>query len=534
MSPYAGWSLFFRGSIFKVDSFLKLNKMKYLLSLLMIFGTVASFAQVRPDNFTLVENPDTTNFELYSQKGGLTRRTTLDRMGKYVLSNLTKTYSDPNLIFSYFGVSDTIVITSAITKSFTNDTLYIADSSFYLGDYDNTLSFDTATQQLTLVRKGTNSVVSLATLTPSVSYNTSTYQLGVGDATADLTTLRQTLTYNSATRELTLSNSGGTVTLTGAGSDGNGIYSGGGTVPTGSITVSGTRNVSNVAQTDLLFRNYKTVELNAQLNSSNAENAKLILSNLTTGTPEALLETVNTRLQLKDSESGYAYVNLQNENSNMSLRMFDQLTDDYLILGDATAYLSLTIYDSDTDNSDYLRLLNTDVNYEVRLDSNVLRYMADYSADFVDRTLVDKGYVDAQIAANVGSGGISYDTLTSGFLKVYIVSFGLGANSFTLSTSTAGDYSLTIPTGAEIIKMSIYGNSTTLQGGGNFEFEINNNNNGMVYYPQIGMIDMSDGAVIDLYTSPDFAPDIDVVDRKTGITLVNVNGLANEFVVTIR
>lgn len=509
--------------------------MKYLLTGLMVLATSVIFAQVRPDNFTLVETPDTSNFELYSQKGGLTRRTTLDRMGKYVLQNLTKTYSDPNLIFSYFGIADTIAISSAFSKSFSSDTLYIADSSFYLGDYDNTLSFDTSTQQLTLTRKGANSVVSLATLTPSVSYNTSTYQLGVGDATADLTTLRQTLTYNSATRELTLSNSGGTVTLTGAGSDGNGIYSGGGTVPAGEITVSGTRNVSNVAQTDLLFRNYKKVELKTQLNSSNAEAAQLILTNLTTGTPEVLLETVNTRLQLKDSESGYAYVNLQNENSNMSLRLFDQLTDDYLILGDATQYLSLTIYDSDTDNHDYIRLLNTDLGYEVRLDSNVMRYMADYSADFVDRTLVDKGYVDAQIAANVSSGGISYDTLTSGFLKVYIVSIGLGANSFTLSTSTAGSYSVTIPTGAEILKMSLYGNSTTLQAGtGEFEIELNNNNNGMVYYPQVGMIDMSDGAILDLYTSPDFAPDIDITDRKTKITLVNVSGLANEFVVTIR
>lgn len=509
--------------------------MKYLLTSMMILATSVIFAQVRPDNFTLVENPDTSNFELYSQKGGLTRRTTLDRMGKYVLSNLTKTYSDPNLIFSYFGVSDTIVITSAVSKSFTNDTLYIADSSFYLGDYDNTLSFDTSTQQLTLVRKGANSVVSLATLTPSVSYNTSTYQLGVGDANADLTTLRQTLTYNSATRELTLSNSGGTVTLTGAGSDGNGIYSGGGTVPAGSITASGTRNVSNVAQTDLLFRNYKIIELNTQLNSANAEAAKLTLSNLTTGTPAATLETANTILELKDNESGYAYVNLRNKNSNMSLRLFDQLTDDYLILGDATQYLSLTIYDADTDNHDYIRLLNTDLGYEVRLDSNVMRYMADYSADFVDRTLVDKGYVDAQIAANVSSGGISYDTLTSGFLKVYIVSIGLGANSFTLSTSTAGSYSVTVPTGAEILKMSLYGNSTTLQAGtGEFEIEINNNNNGMVYYPQVGIIDMSDGAILDLYTSPDFAPDIDITDRKTKITLVNVSGLANEFVVTIR
>ena len=161
--------------------------------------------------------------------------------------------------------------------------------------------------------------------------------------------------------------------------------------------------------------------------------------------------------------------------------------------------------------------------------------MADYSSSFVDRTLVDKAYVDAQVAANSGAGGLSYDLLTSNFLKVYIVSLGLGNNSYTLTENTAGDYEIVVPSGAEIVKMSIYGNSTTLQSGtGEFQFMINNNNNSVVYYPQVGLIDMVDGAILDLYTSPDFAPDIDITDRKTTLTLSNVGGLANEFVVTIR
>lgn len=509
--------------------------MKHLLTAIIVFIGFTLSGQIRPDFFTLEENPDTSNFEVYSQKGGTVSRTTLDRLGKYVLDNLAATYSSPNLILSYFGISDTTEISSTVTSSFTNDTLYINSAGYYLGDYDNTLSYDTATLQLTLTRKGTNSTVSLATLSPSVSYNTGTYQLAVGDATADLTTLRQTLTYNSSTRELTLSNSGGTVTLTGAGSDGNGIYSGGGTVPSGSITASGTRNVSNVAQTSLSLKNYLQVTLEAQLNSTNSEKASLTLSNLTTGTPAVDLSTVNTQLQLQDDNANYAYVNLENEATQQKLTFVEFGSIDYTFLGDYDNNLFISLYQQSNADDDYIEFNNNDAGYRVRLDSNVMRYMGDYSSDFVDRTLVDKGYVDTQIAANVGSGGISYDTLTSGFLKIYIVAFGLGGNSFTLNTNAAGDYEIVIPTGAEIVKMSIYGNSTTIQAGtGEFQILINNNNNGMVYYPQVGVIDMSDGAVIDLYTAPDFAPDIDVLDRKTTLTLSNVGALADEFVVTIR
>jgi hypothetical protein len=509
--------------------------MKHLLLAIAFFSTSAIFAQIRPDLFNLVENPDTSNFELYSQKGGTVGRTTLDRLGKYVLNNLTTTYSSPNLILSYFGVSDTTEIAATTSSSFSNDTLYIGSSSYYLGSYDNTLSYDTSTLQLTLTRKGDNSVVSLATLAPSVSYNTSTYQLGVGDATADLTTLRQTLTYNSGTRELTLSNSGGTVTLTGAGSDGNGIYTGGGTVPTGEITASGTRNVSNIAQTDMLFKNYKRFVIESQLNSTNSEKASLSLTNLTTGTPTATLSTVNTLLTLTDSDGGYASSTLSNVSTDQHLRLTEGLSFGTMYLGDDDDNLYFGLYQQGGADDDYIVINNGDAGFTVRLDSNVMRYMADYSSSFVDRTLVDKAYVDAQVAANSGAGGLSYDLLTSNFLKVYIVSLGLGNNSYTLTENTAGDYEIVVPSGAEIVKMSIYGNSTTLQSGtGEFQFMINNNNNSVVYYPQVGLIDMVDGAILDLYTSPDFAPDIDITDRKTTLTLSNVGGLANEFVVTIR
>jgi len=509
--------------------------MKHLLLAIAFFSTSVAFAQVRPDYFNLVESPDTSNFELYSQKGGTVGRTTLDRLGKYVLNNLTTTYTSPNLILSYFGISDTTEIGITTTSSFSNDTLYIGSGAYYLGEYDNELSYDTATLQLTLTRKGTNSVVSLATLAPSVSYNTGTYQLGVGDATADLTTLRQTLIYNSGTRELTLSNNGGTVTLTGAGSDGNGIYTGGGTVPTGEITASGTRNVSNVAQTDLLFKNFKRFVIESQLNSTNSEKASLSLTNLTTGTPTATLSTVNTLLTLTDSDGGYAKATLSNSSTDQHLKMTEGLSSGNIYLGDEDDNIYLGLYQQGSADDDYIIFNNADAGFTVRLDSNVMRYMADYSSSFVDRTLVDKAYVDAQVAANVGSGGLSYDTLTSGFLKIYIVSLGLSSNSYSLVTNTAGDYEIVVPTGAEIIKMSIYGNGTTLQAGtGEFQFLINNNNNNMVYYPQVGLIDMVDGAILDLYTSPDFAPDIDVTDRKTTITLSNVNGVTDEFVVTIR
>jgi hypothetical protein len=58
-------------------------------ALLGMFTVVHGQGTVRPDQFTLEPNPNNTNFEVYSQKGGVNRRATLASIRAYVLQGLT-------------------------------------------------------------------------------------------------------------------------------------------------------------------------------------------------------------------------------------------------------------------------------------------------------------------------------------------------------------------------------------------------------------------------------------------------------------
>lgn len=187
--------------------------MNRLLLVLAILG-VANFAvaQIRPDLAPLEENPDTSNFEVYSQKNGNLRRATLMGIGKYVLENLSLSYDSNNnrIVISEFGTaSDTLTLENVdITASLSSDdTLSINDTDIYLGGYDNSLTFDSGTKTLLLDRRGANNSVSLASLTPSLSLSGTT--LSYGNTDISLSAFNQTLSLNSSTDILSISNASG-------------------------------------------------------------------------------------------------------------------------------------------------------------------------------------------------------------------------------------------------------------------------------------------------------------------------------------
>lgn len=187
--------------------------MNRLLLVLIVLG-MANFAaaQIRPDLAPLEENPDTSNFEVYSQKNGNLRRATLMGIGKYVLENLSLSYDSNNnqIVISEFGTaSDTITLENVdITASLSSDdTLSINDTDIYLGSYDNSLTFDSGTKTLFLDRRGTNNFVSLASLTPSLSLSGTT--LSYGSTDISLSAFNQTLSLNSSTDILSISNASG-------------------------------------------------------------------------------------------------------------------------------------------------------------------------------------------------------------------------------------------------------------------------------------------------------------------------------------
>lgn len=191
-----------------------------LLLPLMLVSTIG-FSQVRPDFAPLVDDPDTSNFELYGQKGGLLRRTTVDRLGKYVLENITFEYnSDDNRIYvsSFGNVVDSLSLSEgAIVASLADTVLTINESTVDLSSLDNSFIWYPSTYTLILERAGVNDTISLVGLANDLSYDNNSLSLIFGTESVDVSELRQQLSFNSESGLLTLSNGGGAVTISESG-----------------------------------------------------------------------------------------------------------------------------------------------------------------------------------------------------------------------------------------------------------------------------------------------------------------------------
>lgn len=105
-------------------------KRSLFISALLFFCSLAS-AQVRPDNFTEVTAPDSSNFEVYSQKNGLPRRANLWNLKKYYVPGV-----DVNQI-------SFVPTPTGNTDSLTQFVQTAGDSIYYIDGAGNaTLLFD--------------------------------------------------------------------------------------------------------------------------------------------------------------------------------------------------------------------------------------------------------------------------------------------------------------------------------------------------------------------------------------------------------
>ena len=114
------------------------GKYKYVgLVLAFMLASVFSFAQVFPNNFIEETAPDSSNFELYSQKNGLPRRANLNTLKKYFDQ---KIYLSNDSLYLTTAEGDTSVnLTNYLqTLSLSNDTLYLSNSNFIVLDSTNT------------------------------------------------------------------------------------------------------------------------------------------------------------------------------------------------------------------------------------------------------------------------------------------------------------------------------------------------------------------------------------------------------------
>lgn len=198
--------------------------MNRILLILLFLIPIGVSCQVRPDQSPIEENPDTSNFEVYGQKGGVLKRTTLDRLGGYLFDNLTIEYVESlnRIYLSEYGVrKDSIDLAdAAVTASLADTTLTINSQDINLSSFDNSFQWFPASSTLILNRAGTNDTISLATLAADLEYDNPSLSLVLGTDSVDVSQLRQELSYNSGTNVLTLSNGGGSVTIDAAGGSG--------------------------------------------------------------------------------------------------------------------------------------------------------------------------------------------------------------------------------------------------------------------------------------------------------------------------
>jgi hypothetical protein len=206
-----------------------------LLLVVVVFGVGAAMGQVRPDYFPLQANPDSSNFEVYSQKNGNPRRANLWNLKKYFVPNVRLTpiaYTPAssgnaaNLTEFVITAGDSIFYIdaggeafllngggAAQTLSFSGDTLYLSEGgAVYLGDYLQQLSYSGDTLYLT----GGGFVVLPTDPAQSLSLSGDTLYLS-GDGSVYLggySDPAQTLAWNSGTGGLSISG-GNSVTIDG-------------------------------------------------------------------------------------------------------------------------------------------------------------------------------------------------------------------------------------------------------------------------------------------------------------------------------
>jgi len=107
--------------------------------------------------------------------------------------------------------------------------------------------------------------------------------------------------------------------------------------------------------------------------------------------------------------------------------------------------------------------------------------------------------LSAEVDAGAGGGGggatVSYDALTSGTVTAAVTR--LGGTSTSITNPASGEYNITIPSGADIKAVQVYGNNSTLNGASEFILRLNNSANSRDVRAIIQLIDNNSNALVD-------------------------------------
>lgn len=139
---------------------------------------------------------------------------------------------------------------------------------------------------------------------------------------------------------------------------------------------------------------------------------------------------------------------------------------------------------------------------------------------------------DGTWAAPSGGVTVSNDALTQG--TVTANTYRLGGTATTISTPAAGEYTLTVQSGAHLMSARIFGNNTTLNGSNEMLIRVNNSANSLDRTFVVQLYDANNNALVDQQVTATVHTQ-SVSGNVTLITIPGLNGFgATGFYVEIR
>ena len=104
-----------------------------------------------------------------------------------------------------------------------------------------------------------------------------------------------------------------------------------------------------------------------------------------------------------------------------------------------------------------------------------------------------------ETALEAATGSASYDSLTSGTVTAAVRRFGGSAVS--ISNPGSGEYTLTVPSGADLMGAQVFGNNTTLNGSNEFLIRVDNSANSRDRRVTAQVYDASTGSLVNQFST---------------------------------
>lgn len=128
------------------------------------------------------------------------------------------------------------------------------------------------------------------------------------------------------------------------------------------------------------------------------------------------------------------------------------------------------------------------------------------------------------ILASALTSSMSFDSLTQGTVTASVVRSGGSATA--ISTPASGEYTLTVQSGAHLVRASIYGNNTTLNGSSEMMVRIDNSANSRDRRVMVQIYDASNGAMVDQFATGT-NHEQDISSNVTTLTIPGLNGFGS-------